>query len=93
MLSYIVFNWICINNIYFFHRTTCESTCDTLLSSAAKQGWYTVSVTQGGTAISGATKQLLSPDRVFKRIIYIYIYIYTPDKSKAEITLDVDLDF
>ena len=37
----------------------------------------TVSVTQGGTAIPGATKQLLPPDRVLRELyIYIYIYIY-----------------
>ena len=40
------------------------------------RGDNTVSVAQGGTATPGATKQLLSPDRVFKKIIYIYIYIY-----------------
>ena len=34
-----------------------------------------VSVAQGSTATPGATEQLLPPDRVFKRIIYIYIYI------------------
>ena len=33
-------------------------------------GDNTVSVAQGGTATPGATKQLLPPDRVFKRIIY-----------------------
>ena len=30
----------------FFHHTTCESTCDTLASSAANQGDNTVSVAQ-----------------------------------------------
>ena len=44
------------------------------------RGDNTVSVAQGGTATPGATKQLLPPDRVFKRIIYIYIY--TPDQSR-----------
>ena len=34
----------------FFHHTTCESTCDTLSSSAANQGDNTVSVAQGNTA-------------------------------------------
>ena len=48
----------------------------------------TVLVAHGGTATPAATKQILPPDRVFKRIIYIYIY--TPDQLKAEITLDVD---
>ena len=33
----------------------------------------TVSVAQGGTATPGDTKQLLPPDRVFKRNIYLYI--------------------
>ena len=41
--------------------------CDTLTSSAANQGDNTVSVAQGGTATPGTTKQLLPPDRVFKR--------------------------
>ena len=56
-----------------FHHTTYESTCDTLPSSAANQGDNIVSVAQGGTAIPGATKQLLPPDRVFKRNVYLYI--------------------
>ena len=43
---------------FFFHRTTCEITCDTLSSSAANQGDNTVSAAQGGTATPGATKQL-----------------------------------
>ena len=51
-----------------------ESTCYTLSSSAANQGDNTVSVAQGGTATPGATKQLLPPDRVFKRNIYLYIH-------------------
>ena len=55
---------------FFFHHTTCESTCDTLTSSAANQGDNTVSVAQGGTAIPGATEQLLPLDRVFQRNIY-----------------------
>ena len=60
--------------ISFFHHTTCESTCDTLTSSAANQGDNTVSVAQGGrncviTLVGGKKcKSLL--------IIYIYIYIY-----------------
>ena len=52
-------------NYFFFHHTTCGSTCDTLASSAAIQGDNTVSVAQGGTATPGATEQLLPPDRVF----------------------------
>ena len=46
----------------------CESTCDTLASSAANLGDNTVSVAQGGTATPGATEQLLPPDRVFKNL-------------------------
>ena len=34
------------------------------------RGDNTISVAQGGSATPGATKQLLSPDRVFKKIIY-----------------------
>ena len=48
--------------------------CDTLSSSASNQGDNTVSVAQGGTATPGANKQLLPPDRVFKRNIYLYIH-------------------
>ena len=72
-------------HIFFlnFHHTTRESTGDTLSLSAANQGDNTASVAEGGTATPGATKQLLPPDRVFKR------NIYTPDKLKADITLDV----
>ena len=32
-------NLIFCHYIFFFHHTTCESTCDTLSSSAANQGW------------------------------------------------------
>ena len=58
------------------------------------RGDNTVLVAQGGTATPGATKQFLSPDRVFRELyIYIYIYIYTPDQLRAETTLDVNLPF
>ena len=60
--------------IYFFHHTTCESTCNTLSSSAANQGDNTVPVAQGSTATPSATKQILPPDKVFKRNIYLYIH-------------------
>ena len=55
--------------------------CDTMSSSAANQGDNTVSVVQGSTATPSATKQLLPPDRIFKRNIYhIYlIYMYEED--------------
>ena len=70
-----IFSWcidLCMNN---FHHTTCESTCDTLTSSAANQGDNTVSVTQGGTATPGANEQLLPPDRVFNPIRCIDLYM------------------
>ena len=67
--------YICICMwLIFFHHTTCESTCDTLSSSAANQGDNTVLVAQGGTATPGTIKQLLPPDRVFNRNIYLYIH-------------------
>ena len=68
----------------------CESTCNTLPSSAANQGNNTVPVAHGGTATLGATKQLLPLDRVLKEL-YIYMYIYTPDQLIAETTLDIHL--
>ena len=42
-------------------------------SSAANQGDNTVSVAQGGTTTPGATKQLLSPDRVLILNVYILL--------------------
>ena len=42
-------------------------------SSAPNHGDKTVSVAQSDTTTPGATKQLLSPDRVFKIDIYLYI--------------------
>ena len=58
---------------FFFHHTTCGSTCDNLASSAAIQGDNTVSVAQSGTVTPGATEELLPPDRVLKKKIYVYI--------------------
>ena len=79
--------------IYFFIIQHVKAHVIPYSSSAANQGDNTVSVAKGGTATPGTTKQLLPPDRVFKRnvyiYIYIYIYIYMPDQLKAEITLDV----
>ena len=72
--------------IFFFHHTTCESTCDTLASSAANQGDNTVSVAQGGTATPGATEQLLPPDRVFKRNIYLNIFLLNTLYEKSQKT-------
>ena len=58
------------------------------------RGDNTVSVAQGGTAIPGATKQFLTPDRVLRELyIYISTYIYTPDQLRAESALDVNLHF
>ena len=59
---------------FFFHHTTCESTCDTLTSSATNQGDNSFGNSRRYYFISGATKQLLPPDRVFKRNIYLYIH-------------------
>ena len=72
---------------FFFPHATCESTCDTLPLSAANLSDNIVSADQGGTTTPGTTKQLLPPDRVFKR--NINLSIYTPDQLKADITLDV----
>ena len=58
------------------------------------RGDNTVSVAQGGTATSCATKQLLPPDTVLRELyIYIYIYIYMPYQLNAETTLDVNLHY
>ena len=51
----------------------CESTCDTLSSSAANLGDNTVSVAQGVTATSGTINQLLPPNRVIKRNIHLHV--------------------
>ena len=50
LVSFVIY----IFSFFFFHHTTCESTCDTLASSAANQGDNTVSVAQGGTATPDA---------------------------------------
>ena len=39
-----------VKNVPYFYHTTCESTCDTLSSSAANQVDNTVSAAQGGSA-------------------------------------------
>ena len=54
----------------------CESTCNTLPSSATNQSKNTFSVAQGYTATPGATQQLLSLDMVLKNYMFIYVYIY-----------------
>ena len=46
----------------------------------------TVSVAQGATATPGATKQLLSPERVY---IYIYIYISSSSSSCRAASRDI----
>ena len=56
--------WKNIFTIIIFHRTTCESMCDTLPSLAVN----TISVAQGGIATPDATKQLFPPDRVLKEL-------------------------
>ena len=52
----IIYNIYEMEQIFFFHHTTCEITCDSLSSSAANQGDNTVSVVQVSTATPGATK-------------------------------------
>ena len=51
---------------FFFHHTTCESTCDTLTSSVANQGDNTVSVAQG------ANPDKPNPDQT-KPYIRVYV--------------------
>ena len=84
-----------IHHIFFFIIQRVKARAIPCPHQPPSRGDNTVSVAQGGTATPGATKQLLPPDRVFKRIIYIYIYIYiyTPDQLDAETTLDVNLHF
>ena len=72
-----------ITKVTFFIIQRVKARAIPCFPSAANQGDNIVSVAQGGTASPGATKQLLPPDRVFKRYIYIYIYMYTPDQLKA----------
>ena len=60
---------------------------------SCQPGVITVSVAEGGIATPGAIKQLLPPDRVFKRIVCIYMRKYTLNQLKAETTLDVHLRF
>ena len=63
--------------IYIFFFTICVKVCAMPCPHQLPTGGVnTVSVAQDNTATPGTTKQLLPPDRVFKRIIYIYIYIY-----------------
>ena len=53
----------------FFPHTTCESTCDTLTSSAAKQGDNTVSVAQGFVGY-------LMPNPLYIYILNIYDLVW-----------------
>ena len=61
-------------HIYIFiqHVKACAIPCT---YKPPTRGDNTVSVAQGSTATPGATKQLLSPDRVLREF-YIYIYIF-----------------
>ena len=67
---------VCVYMCIFFHHTTCESMCDTHPSSAANQGDNTVSVAQGGTAIPGATKQLLNLSYLDCFVVIFSLSIY-----------------
>ena len=58
---------------YIYIYTTCESTFDTLCThQPLTRCDNTISVAQGGTATTGATKQILPPYRVFIFIIYFF---------------------
>ena len=63
--------------LYFFSSYNVKARAIPCPHQPPSRGDNTVSVAQGGTAILGATKQLLQPDRVLREsYIYIYIYIY-----------------
>ena len=62
-------------HIYFFIIQHVKARAIHCPHQPPTRGDNTFSVAQGGTTTPGATKQLLPPDWVFKRIIYIYIYI------------------
>ena len=79
----------------------CESTCDTLLSSAANQSDNTVSVAQGGTATPGATKNILkrvylSSKFLFKQVLLktmehcLLFLIFFPDTLLFFLCWDLD---
>ena len=59
--------------IYFFIIQRMKARAIPCPHQPPTRGDNTVSVAEGGTATPGAIKQLLAPDMVFKRIIYMYI--------------------
>ena len=69
---YIVLNY----KFFFFIIQRMKARVISYPHQPPTRGDNTVSEAQGGTATPDAIKQLLSPDRVSKRNIYIYIYIY-----------------
>ena len=79
--------------IYIFHHTTCESTCDTLPSSAANQEWQHSFGSSRQYCHSWCYQAAFATGQGIKRIVYIYIYIYMADQLRAETTLDVHLHF
>ena len=62
--------YMCIYIYFFFFFIMQHVKVCAIPSSAANQGDNPVSVAQGGTATPGTTKQLLPPDRVFKKNKY-----------------------
>ena len=74
--------------IYIFHHKTCESTGDTMSSSAADRGDNRFG---SSTHHSWRYQAAFATGQGIKRIIYIYIY--TPDQLREETTLDVNLHF
>ena len=71
-----IYIYIYIYIYWFFIITTSESTPIPCSPQTPTISDNTISVVQNSTATPGATKQLLPPDRVSRKIIYIYIYIY-----------------
>ena len=72
----LIGNWswissnIILNLLYFFIMQRVKAHMIPCPHQLPARGDNTVSVAQGGTATPGTTKQLLPPDKVFKRIIY-----------------------
>ena len=76
--THLLYIYICIY-MYFFLFIIQRVKARAIPSphQSLTRGDNTVSLTRGGTATPGATKQLLPPDRVLRELyIYIYIYIY-----------------
>ena len=60
----------------FFHHTMCESTCDTMSSSATNQGWWHSFSSSRRYCHPWRYQAAFATGQGIKRMIYIYIYIY-----------------